>query len=102
MFRTIQPLEANRMIEPHFQTHKIGEDGVAELVDVPAQAEFPPMENFELDKLLKAGVPLQEVNTKVLGIRETYVDVDKVAGVGSKSTSKTEIKTESKTEAKEA
>lgn len=28
---------------------------------------LPPVENFRLQNLLKAGVPLEEVNTKILG-----------------------------------
>lgn len=31
------------------------------------EPKLPPVENFRLSNLLKAGVPLDEVNTKILG-----------------------------------
>lgn len=96
MFRTIQKLEPSVKMEPRLKSLEIGEDGVAQYIDVPAVGEFPPAENFELQNLLKAGVPLKEVNTKILGNRSTVDAEAFVEQLTAKIEPETKIETESK------
>lgn len=50
-------------------THKeerVAENGRLSFENVDDVAELPPLENFDLDHLLKAGIPLQETRTNIL------------------------------------
>lgn len=50
-------------------THKeerVAENGRLSFENVNDVAELPPLENYDLDHLLKAGIPLQETRTNIL------------------------------------
>lgn len=46
----------------------------------PHLEKLPPLENYELDNLLKAGVPLQQMRTKILAPNVTGL-VESLAGL---------------------
>lgn len=55
-------------------THKeerVAENGRLSFENVDDVAELPPIENFDLDHLLKAGIPLQETRTNILPLGDS-------------------------------
>lgn len=47
------------------------------------EPKLPPIENFRLSNLLKAGVALDEVNTKIIG--SSFLDLSNLASSGEPS-----------------
>lgn len=51
---------------PSFKEIKVNDDGSVEEFEVPSNQSLPDSEMFDLKHITEAGVPLQQVNTKVI------------------------------------
>lgn len=51
---------------PAFKEIVVNADDTVEEKMVPSNRKIPDVESFELENILKAGIPLQQTNTKVI------------------------------------
>ena len=67
MFRCKQRFIPSGSCTIFLESDKVLENGIVERTKVDASSVvLPPVENYSLGVLLKAGVPLQQVNCKVI------------------------------------
>lgn len=78
MLRTphARPLHLHSSNIPCDIKDEVDEDGFVRTRLVASnRSDLPDTQKFELDKLIKAGVPLEQTNTKLLGCRDSELVV---------------------------
>lgn len=70
MFRKRQNLTLAVAVPIVESAFKSKDDGTCERVIVESDRKLPPVANYDLTTLLRAGVPLEEVDTRVIGCRK--------------------------------
>lgn len=74
MFRFKQRFVPSGSCIIFLESDKVLENGIVERTKVDASSiVLPPVENFKLDVLLKAGVPLNQVNCKLISAKSVSI-----------------------------
>lgn len=75
MFRCKQRFIPSGSCTIFLESDKVLENGIVERTKVDASSiVLPPVENYNLGVLLKAGVPLQQVNCKVISAKSVSLN----------------------------
>lgn len=75
MFRFKQRFIPSGSCAIFLESDKVLENGIVERIKVDASSiVLPPVENYDLGVLLKAGVPLKQVNCKLISAKSVSIN----------------------------
>lgn len=91
MFNCRQQIPRARLFVGSIRRDKVDENGFVTHEDVAENSPLPPTENFDLRVLLKAGVDVKKVQTRILGSQVAIAQMIEELGKENETTKTKEV-----------